>query len=179
MVCGTAPEHDADHGEVDEGCGLSSVSLVVAAEAAVAADPSQRPLHDPALGQDHEMMEIRTLDDLQRPQPGPCDDGLHLRSLVAAIADDALDEREAPTRLPQERLGAVAVLHAAGVHIDIQQQAKPVDEHVTLAPEDLLARVEPLRIKDAPPFTAPLALWASMMAVVGLASRPACSRHRT
>jgi hypothetical protein len=51
MVCGTAPEHDAHHGEADEGCGLLGMSLVVAAEAAVAAVPSQRPLHNPGFGQ--------------------------------------------------------------------------------------------------------------------------------
>jgi hypothetical protein len=98
--------------EADEGCGLSGVSLVVAAEAAVAADPSQRPLHNPALGQDHR-------------------------------------------------------LSAAG-------QACPRARDACAGGPSCPRR--PVRMKDAPPFTAPLALWASMMAVVGLAS-PACSRR--
>ena len=124
-------------------------------------------------------MEVRPLDDLQFPGAGPRHDRLHFRSLVAAVADDALDEGKASACLAQQRLGAVAVLHAGRVHIHAHQQAERVDKDVALATEDLLTGVKPLRIKRAPPFTAPLALWESMMAVVGLASRPACSRHRT
>jgi hypothetical protein len=60
--------------------------------------------------------------------------------------------------------------------IHAQEQAKRIDEDMALAPENLLARVIPGGIQRTPPFTAPLALWASMMAVVGLASRPAFSR---
>jgi hypothetical protein len=50
---------------------------------------------------------------------------------------------------------------------------------VALAAQHLLARVDARRIKRGTPFGAPLALWLSMMAVVGLASRPACSRTST
>ena len=60
--------------------------------------------------------------------------------------------------------------------IDLQQKAERIDEDVKLALEDFLARVIAGRIKRTPPFKAPLALWASMIAVVGLASRPAASR---
>ncbi len=72
---------------------------------------------------------------------------------------------------------SVAILHAGRVHIHVQQQAERVDEDVALAPKDLLARVQAMWVKRVPPFTAPLALYASMIAIVGLASRPAFSRH--
>ena len=100
-------------------------------------------------------------------------------ALIAAVADDALDEGEAPPGLAQQRLGTVAVLHAGRVHIHVQQQAERIDKDVALATKDFLARVEALEIERGPPFTASSALWGWMMAVVGLASRPACSRHRT
>ena len=108
----------------------------------------------------------------------------HLGSGVAAIGDDAFDERKAPPRLPKQRFGAVAVLDIGGMDIDgmdidVQQQALRVDEDVALAAEDLLPGIEAGRTKRAPPFTAPLALWASRIAVVGLASRPARSRFAT
>ena len=162
---------------MDEGGSLAGVSLVVAAETSIAADPCERALHNPPLGQHDEAAEVRALDDLKRPGAGLFHHGGHLRSLVAAVADDALDEREAPARLAEQGLRSVAILHAGGVHIHVQQQAERVDEDVALAAENLLARIKPLRIKRAPPFTAPLALCVSMIAVVGLASRPACSRH--
>jgi hypothetical protein len=47
---------------------------------------------------------------------------------------------------------------------------------VPLATFDLLARVVARRIEHSPPFRAPFAVCESMIAAVGLASRPSCSR---
>src|SRR5260370_20540742 len=60
-----------------------------------------------------------------------------------------------------------------------QQEAERVDKDMPLAPGDFLPRIIALRVKRSPPFGAPLALWLSMMAAVGLASRPSCSRTAT
>ena len=60
-----------------------------------------------------------------------------------------------------------------------QQQAERVDQEMSLAAGNLLARVVALQINRGPPFCAALALWLSMIAAVGLASRPACSRTAT
>ena len=164
---------------MDEGDDFAGVALVIAAEASVAADPGQRTLHDPALGQHDEAADVRALDDLQRPGSRLLYHGGHFGTLVATVADDALDEREALAGVSEQGLRPVAILHAGRVHIHVQQQAERVDEDVALAPKDLLARVKALWVKREPPFTAPLALCASMIAIVGLASRPAFSRHST
>lgn len=161
---------------MNEGCGFSGVALVVATETPVAADPGQGAFDDPTFRQHDEATQVRALDDIDCPSTGPCHDGLHLRSLIAAVADDALDEGKPLSGLPQQRFRTVAILNIGRDNIDIQQQAERVDEDVALSAEDFLARIEALAIKRGPPFTAPLALWASMMAVVGLASRPPCSR---
>ena len=79
---GQAPEHDADHGEAHEGSDGAGVALEVARQAAVAADPRERAFHDPAFGEDLEVMEIRALDDLELPAPGDGDGSLHLRPLI-------------------------------------------------------------------------------------------------
>ena len=55
---GQSFEHDADHSETNEGGGGSCVALEVAREAAVVADPGERALDDPALGQDDEAMRL-------------------------------------------------------------------------------------------------------------------------
>jgi hypothetical protein len=65
------------------------------------------------------------------------------------------------------------------MHRHAQQQAERIDENVALATRDLLARIEALRVERGLPFCAPLTLWLSMIAVVGLAPRPACSRTAT
>ena len=60
-----------------------------------------------------------------------------------------------------------------------QQEAERIDEDVAFAAFDLLARIEALGIEKSPPLGAPLVLWLSMIAAVGLASRPSCSRTAT
>ena len=103
----------------------------------------------------------------------------HLWSLVAGIGEDGLDEGERPARRAKQLAGAVAVLHVGGMDDDAQQQAERIDEDVALAPRDLLARIEALRVERSPPFCAPLALWLSITAADGLASRPSRSRTIT
>ena len=61
----------------------------------------------------------------------------------------------------------------------MQQQTYRIDEDMTLLAFDLLARIIPARVDETPPFSALLTLWLSMMAAVGLASRPMASRHFT
>jgi hypothetical protein len=65
------------------------------------------------------------------------------------------------------------------MHDSRHQQALRVDKDVALLAPDLLAAIKARRVNRAPPFSALLTLWLSMIAAVGLASRPACSRQRT
>ena len=116
---------------------------------------------------------------MQVPRPRPRDERPHLDAGIAPVGDDAFDEGEAALRLAQQRLGAVAVLDVGCVDVDAQEQALRVDEDVTLAPDDLLAGVVARAVERRPPFSAPLALCASRIAMVGLASRPARSRVST
>ena len=74
---------------------------------------------------------------------------------------------------------AVAVLQVGCMDDRLHQQALRIDEDMPLLALDLLASIEARRIDRAPPFSAPLTLWLSMMAAVGLASRSAISRHFT
>jgi hypothetical protein len=67
---GQASEHDADHGEADEGCGGSRVALEVTSQASVVADPGKGALDDPTLGQDDKAMQFVAFDDCQLPSAG-------------------------------------------------------------------------------------------------------------
>src|SRR3954454_15761860 len=116
--------HEADHGETDERGRLASVTLVVACQPTTAADPGQGAFHDPSFRQHDEPVPVAAAHDLKLPSAGAGDGGLHLLPLIAGVADDALDKREAPSSLAEQSLGAVAVLYAGGVDVDGQQQAK-------------------------------------------------------
>ena len=153
MVCSCqAAQHDADHGETEEGGDGSRVTLEVASQATVAADPGKSTLDDPSLGQDDEVMSIAALDDLQAPAAGLGDDFGHLRPLVAGVGEDALDERKGSPCRAQQVARAVAILHVGRVDGDAQQEAKRIDEDVPLAAGDLLARIETLRVERGAPF---------------------------
>jgi hypothetical protein len=173
------PEHDADHGHAHEGGGDACVALEVAGQTAVVADPAQRALDDPALGQHDKAVLVTTAHDLDLPSACAGRGSRHLGTLIAGIADDALDEWEQTPRLAQQGFSSVAVLHAGRMHHDVEQQPKRIGQDMALAADDLLARVVTGRIERRSPFCAPFAVWLSMIAVVGLASRPACSRTAT
>ena len=119
----------------------------------------------------------RTICSPQVPVQG--DGGLHLAALIARVADDALQEGKAPPRLPQQSLCTVAVLHAGRMDAHRQQQPEGVGQDVALAAKHLLASVIARGVERSPPLRAPLAVWLSMIAVVGLPSRPAFSRTST
>ena len=124
-------------------------------------------------------MQLGAFDDLQLPGAGLGNDGGHLRPLIAAIGEDALDEGEQTAGPAQHQTRAVAILHVGRMDHDVQQEAERIDEDMPLAARDLLARIEALRVDRRPPFCAALALWLSITAAEGLASRPSFSRSAT
>jgi hypothetical protein len=73
----------------------------------------------------------------------------------------------------------MAVLGAGSVDDGLHQQALGVDQDMPLPTLDLLARVVARVVDAALPFPPPFTLWLWMITAVGLASRPACSRHST
>jgi hypothetical protein len=149
---GQATQHDADHGEAEEGGDGSGIAFEVAGEAAVAADPGKGALDDPAFGQDDEAMGIAALDDLQGPRAGLGNDPGHLWSLVAGVGKDALDERKGSPRGAQQVTRTIAVLHVGRVDGDAQQEAQRIDQDVALAAGDFLPRIKALRVERRAPF---------------------------
>ena len=153
------------------------MTFEVFGEAAATADPGEGALDDPAFWENDEAMRGVALDDLQPPGPGLCDRRGEFGSAITGIGEDPFDEREQAARASvEDQPSAVTILQVGRMDDDVQQEAERVDEDMPLAALDLLARVIARRVERRPPFCAPLALWASMIATVGLASRPACSR---
>ena len=97
---------------------LASVALVVACQPPTTADPCQGALDNPSFRQHDEPVPVTAANDVEIPRAGAGDGGLHLLPLIARVADDALKEREAPSSLAEQRLGAVPVLYAGGMDVD-------------------------------------------------------------
>ena len=125
-------------------------------------------------------MQFGALDDFNDPAARPCRRQGSAGTLIAGIGKDLHNERPERARLfIEHEFHAIAILNVRRMNRNAQQEAERVDEDMTLTPRDLLARVIALRVHRRPPFCAALALWLSMMAAVGLASRPSCSRTAT
>ena len=114
--------------------------------------------------------------DLAADPPQPL---LELRPLVATVGVELAQERVEAEQRAHQQHPAVTVLYVGREHDGLHQQALRINQDVALLAADLLARVIARRIDAAPPFSAPFTLWLSMIAAVGLASRPANSRHCT
>ena len=121
-------------------------------------------------------MQVGAFDDFDPPRPKRSDGGCGSRPLISAVCKYALDEREQLAHGLQDQKAAIAVLYVGWVNNQVEHQAERIDNNVTLLAFDFLARVIARRVDFGPPFSAPLTLWLSMMAAVGLASRSACSR---
>ena len=102
-----------------------------------------------------------------------------MRPLIAAIGEEFAQERIQTEQSRENHNPTVAILNVGGMNHGLKQEAYGIDEDVTLLAFDLLARVVAARVDAAPPFSALLTLWLSMMQAVGLASRSTASRHFT
>ena len=155
--------------------------LPIFGKATAAIEPTNRPLNDPAFRQhDKAIGGIGTLDDLQLDPPqDPLQRVLELRSLVAGIGVELTQEREQAKQGGQQQDPTISILQVGGMHDRRQHEAFSVYQEMALLASDLFARIVPRRIDRLPPFSALLTLWLSMIAAVGLAARPACSRHCT
>ena len=153
--------------------------LPILGESSTAIEPSNRALDDPTLRQhDKSLNLIGALDDfgLELGQDF-CECSAKVRPLIGGVGEEHFQEGLRPEQRCEQHDAAVAVLDVGGMNDGVDQQAQRIYENVALLALDLLARIITVRIDPGPPFSELFTLWLSMMAAVGLASRPSCSRH--
>jgi len=158
---------------------------------ATTVEPGKGAFDDPAFGQDDKALGlVGAFDDLD---VDPAQNFRHrlveLRPLITAIGVKLQQEWKHAEQGGEQQRPAVAVLNVGAMNDRVQQQPLRVYQDMALLALDLLARIPRVaalprpragsarRIDAGPPFSAALTLWLSMIAAVGLASRPACSRH--
>jgi hypothetical protein len=136
-----ATEHGGGGGDADEGFGDVGRLFEVADEAAVLDEAGEGALDHPSPWQRLEPRRGAGPFD-----PGQREIGVPLRPIgefacVSAIGEHGLDEGPEAASGAPEGLGAIAVLDAAGMDLNVEQTAVCVGQDVPLAPRDLLACV--------------------------------------
>ena len=135
--------------------------------------PPEGALHNPSARQDREpLLAFLLLDDLECNARG-CR-VLQEALLVAAVHPACGDGRVPGGQLGDDVLAAVGVLHRGGGDDQGQQEAEGIDGDVPLAPLVRLPASYPWLASAT--FEDALTACASMIAAVGSAARPACSR---
>ena len=136
----TTEPSDEDQGGsgIEEGCCGADCVLEVLCEAAIAVDPGEGALDDPASGMDDEPGLIGELaDDLDGDRGGVRD----AHAVVGAVGESAFDEGMPQSRLLEQWHRAVAILHIGRVDEQCERTSVGIDHGVALAPHHLLARV--------------------------------------
>ena len=166
-----AVQHEADGRQGDHCLGDFGEFLVILGQTSVPSKPAQCSFDDPSPGQDDEADPGDAANDDQGQAEQKAGEQ-SWQAVVNAVGEHRLEPAGQRLDPAQQVPRAVGVLNVGGVDDDTQQEAGGIDRDVACAAPDLLGRI----IATRPPFSVVLTLWVSMMAAVGLASRPSCSR---
>ena len=142
-----------------------AMGLEIADQSVEAADPAQCAFDNSSLRQHDNAMLVAVAHDPNGPVARAGQSGRYPRPLIGA----SLDKREPPSRLAQQRLGAVAILHMGRMHQHTEQRAHGVGRNMAFAAGGPLARIVARWVEGGPPFCPPFAVSMSVIAIVGLA----------
>ena len=116
--------------------------LEVLGETATSAEPGERALHDPTLGEHHEAFgRMRAFDDLEWYAGKRQNLGSRGRALVTAVGEGLLDRGAHAAHDRHERCDHVSILNTGRRHHEAVHQAERVHGDVALRTFDLLARI--------------------------------------
>ena len=163
--------HQVDHRNADHGLTAFGECFVVFRQSPVSTEPGERPFHNPSFGQDFKGMDRGSFHDLDGPAT-PSGRPVHEFARVPAVGEDDFQSSESSSQSFHQQLAAIAVLDVGRVHDQRQDQTQRVNDQMTLAALDFLARVVTAR----PPFSAVFTDWLSMMPAEGEGFLPAFRR---
>jgi hypothetical protein len=172
-------KHGPNGGEAQECERLAIEALPIFGQPSAAIEPGDGAFDDPGFGDDRETDRVLgALDDFNLERGEDFHHGIgELRSLIATIGEQLLQEWEHAEQRRQNKNAAIAILDVGQMNDGMQQKAQCIDENMPLLALDLLACIIAPTDPCRSPFSALFTLWLSIMAAVGLASRSSCSRH--
>src|SRR5438552_1770422 len=181
------PNHEANHRHIHEGFTGLGQPLVVLAEAALAVQPGEGPLHHPPTGQGHEPSLPLCLFDYRKLPAQHILHPLYKVSSISPVSPYQLQATITPpmwvaSRLlyalkqpPKDHFASVAVLHRGRGHYYKHHQAERVHDQVPLATPYILACIIATLGATFSPSTV-LTLWLSNTTALGCLWRPSFCR---
>src|SRR5207248_5087785 len=190
-------QHDAAQGEIDPGFFTAGEQFIVLGQSTPGGEPGERSLDNPSpfehvepLGPDLLPIHFsplrdpdasqatpRVFDDLDLPAQRGLDPLDKAAFVVSAISPDQLEPRETPLEGSEQVFAPVMVLKTGLVYQLVHDQAVGIHQDMALATFDLLASV----VAAPPPFWLVFTDWLSIIAALGVGSRPClirtCSRN--
>lgn len=148
---GQSANHEADHGDVDDGLAGGRQVFVVLAETTMASEPAERTLNDPTPRKNLEAFDVVGSFDNLHSEPVALAQTADPFQKLASISTVCPDEPQSQECVPdqgQDELGPVAVLSVGRMDNGDQHEPEDIYEQMALAPIDLLARIVAMR----PPF---------------------------
>ena len=131
------------------------------------------PIHfDPFGNPDPWQATPGMFDDLHLPAQFRLDPLAEAFLLVSTIGPDQLEPRKEALERCQQELATASVLTTGFMHQHVQHQPIRIDQQMALAAFDLFAPI----VAAGPPFCVVFTDWLSMMAALGVGSRPAWTR---
>ena len=161
-----------DHCYMNPGLSGFRQFLTVLAEPSATAEPRQCAFHHPSARQDLKLVAVGVpAHHPQQPSAGG-PSPRHQPPGVGCVSPNHLEPGEASQPFGQHQFSPVPILDVGGVNRHGQEQAGGIHYDMALATRHPLARV----IASRPPFSVVFTGWLSIMAPLGMASRPSLSR---
>ncbi len=146
--------------------------FIIFAQPPASTYPAKSSFDYPPAWQNFKVMTVFwSLYDLQHPASESASPILQLTS-IPAVSPDQFKPGKSSTKLGQHKLCSVTVLDVCSVNHYRHKQSYSVNYDVALAPADLLACI----ITPRPPFSVVFTDWLSMIAALGVGSRPSICR---
>ena len=126
---------------MDHGLAGFGQFFIVFAETAIPSQPTEGPLHHPAVGEYGETGDVvASFDDFQHPTP-KLKRPVNQLPRITAVSSDQLETTELTFEFGQHHLGPISILHVGAVNHHGQDQPQRVYDNMPLATLDLLAGI--------------------------------------
>lgn len=164
-------KHHIDHRNEHHSFAALRQGLVVLRQTSILTQPGKGALNNPSFRQHHKAVQCATLDDFNEAAgPTPCP--VNKPPGIATVGEDQLHSSKTRPQSAQQKLAAVSVLNVGRMDEQGHDQADGIDDQMTLAAKDFLARI----VSAVAPFSAVFTDWLSMMPTLGVGLRPALRR---